>query len=70
MRTRTSRLLNIIGINLLLLALYLNFIHEDNNTAPQIPVKASAKQHTTSKQNNDRLTKAATAMGKKGTALN
>jgi hypothetical protein len=70
MKTRSSRLLNIFGINLLLLALYLNFIHEDNNTAPELPVKRSTQQRTISQQNNGPATNPATVMVKKGTALN
>jgi hypothetical protein len=55
MKTNTFRILNIIAINLLLLALYLNFFHEDNNTAPEIPVKASKEQRIASVQNTNQL---------------
>ena len=70
MKTSTFRLLNFVAINLLLLALYLNFIHEDNNTAPEIPVKNPTEQRTSAKENNDQLTKTATYINKQSAALN
>lgn len=69
MKTSTFRLLNFLAINLLLLALYLNFIHKDNNTAPEIPVKNATEQRAASRQSNDHLTRT-NAMNKQGTALN
>jgi hypothetical protein len=70
MKTSTFRLLNFVAINLLLMALYLNFIHEDNNQAPEVPVKNTTEQRTSDKENNDQLTKTATYINKEGTALN
>lgn len=70
MKTSTFRLLNFVAINLLLLALYLNFIHKDNNTAPEIPVKSTTGQRASSKQNTGQLTSTTTPMNKQGTALN
>lgn len=70
MKTSTFRLLNFFAINLLLLALYLNFIHEDNNTAPEVPVKTTTEQRASSKENNDQLTKATTGFNKQGATLN
>lgn len=34
MKKRISRVLNFLAFNLLFFALYLNFIHKDNNTQP------------------------------------
>lgn len=70
MKTSTFRLLNFVAINLLLLALYLNFVHEDNNTAPEIPVKTTTDQRGSSTQHNDQLTKNTTLIGKPGATLN
>jgi hypothetical protein len=70
MKTSTFRLLNFFGINLLLVSLYLNFIHEDNNTIPEIPVKTTNDQHSSPKQKNDGVTKTTTQMDKQGTVLN
>lgn len=53
MKTRTFPILNIIAINLLLLALYLNFIHKDNNIAPTIPVKQSTEERTATATGNN-----------------
>jgi len=46
MKNRTFQILNILAVNLLLLALYLNFIHKDNNSAPSIPVKETSMERT------------------------
>ncbi|HEY1114719.1 MAG TPA: hypothetical protein VGE66_14210 [Chitinophagaceae bacterium] len=70
MKTSTFRLLNILAINLLLLALYLNFIHEDNNTAPEVPVKTTTQQPASSRQEGESLTKTATSSTKQAQALN
>jgi hypothetical protein len=49
MKKRLSRVLNFFAFNLLFFALYLNFIHKDNNTPAPIPGKntASTVQGTT-----------------------
>jgi hypothetical protein len=39
MKKRLSRVLNFLALNLLFFALYLNFIHKDNNN--QLPVSSS-----------------------------
>jgi len=70
MKTSTFRLLNFFAINLLLLALYLNFVHKDNNTAPVIPVKNTTEQRAGSKQRNDQLTRATTPLDKQRAVLN
>lgn len=70
MKTSTFRLLNILAINLLLLALYLNFIHKDNNTAPQIPVKVTTEQRTASASNSNELIKTSTPAGQRSASLN
>ena len=68
MKTRTFPILNIIAINLLLLALYLNFIHKDNDTLPTIPVKESSAERTaTAAGNNSSNT---TTLTSSPTALN
>lgn len=69
MKTTSFRLLNILAVNLLLLALYLNFIHKDNNTPPVIPAKATTTQRTASVQNTDQLVKK-TNTAQRNTALN
>ena len=56
MKTRTYQVLNFIAINLLLLALYLNFIHKDNNTAPSIPTQGTVHQRTASSPGADQHT--------------
>jgi len=42
MKKRLSRILNFFAFNLLFFALYLNFIHKDNNTPSAVPNKSSA----------------------------
>lgn len=70
MKTSTFRLLNIIAINLLLLALYLNFFHKDNNTAPEIPVKVTTTEKpTASTPNNDQSVKT-NSSGQRSVVLN
>jgi hypothetical protein len=41
MKKRISRVLNFFAFNLLFFALYLNFIHKDNNTQPVPATKSS-----------------------------
>jgi hypothetical protein len=53
MKTRTFQILNIIAIKLLLLALYLNFIHKDNDTVPSIPVKEATTKRTAAAPENN-----------------
>jgi hypothetical protein len=58
MKTRSYQILNFIAINLLLLALYLNFIHKDNNTAPVVPAKETSSQRRTAVQSTHLFTNA------------
>ena len=70
MKTRTFKILNIIAVNLLLLALYLNFIHKDNNAAPTIPAKEPTTQRRTSAQSSQLFMNATPAVSQQATALN
>jgi hypothetical protein len=42
MKRRVTKVLNFFAFNLLFFALYLNFIHKDNNIAPTIQISQSA----------------------------
>lgn len=70
MKIQTFKILNIIAINLLLLALYLNFIHKDNNTAPTIPAKEPTTQRRTSAQHTQLFMNATPAADQQSAALN
>ncbi len=42
MKRRVTKVLNFFAFNLLFFALYLNFIHKDNNIAPAVQISQSA----------------------------
>lgn len=70
MKKRLSRVLNFFAFNLLFFALYLNFIHKDNNVVVAVPSKSSTAtvQGTTLVSNPDQYinkdAKTATAVQK------
>ena len=47
MKRRLSKVLNFVAFNLLFFALYLNFIHKDNNGAEVIPQTSTVTAHRT-----------------------
>jgi hypothetical protein len=71
MKTRSYQILNFLAVNLLLLALYLNFIHKDNNTAPAVPAKETTTQRRTAAQATHLFTNTTSAaMDQRSAALN
>jgi hypothetical protein len=58
MKRRITTVLNFFAFNLLFFALYLNFVHKDNNTIPVSNTQThSAVQHTTVVENADQYIK-------------
>lgn len=69
MKSRTFSILNFLALNLLVFALYLNFVHTDNNTAPTVGTEKQTTKESGAAENNDSYSKSFRA-GQKTASLN